>query len=143
MRKHIAPCSILSFDIETRGSEITCVGFAPDRSVALVIPFVDPRTETGSYWRSHDDEVAAWKFVRRTLAHPSRKLAQNGLYDIHFLWRQYGIKVRNFDEDTMLMHHALQPESEKGLGFLGSVYTNEPAWKLMRARGKTTIKRDE
>jgi len=42
----------------------------------------------------------------------------------------------------MLAHHALQPESEKGLGFLGSVYTNEPSWKLMRARGKGTIKKE-
>jgi hypothetical protein len=40
----------------------------------------------------------------------------------------------------MLLHHALQPESEKGLGFLGSVYTNEASWKLMRT---STIKRDQ
>jgi hypothetical protein len=43
----------------------------------------------------------------------------------------------------MLLHHALQPESEKSLGFLGSIYTGEASWKLMRQRGKTTIKRDE
>jgi hypothetical protein len=65
------------------------------------------------------------------------------LYDLHHLWRNYGISVRNAEEDTMLLHHALQPESPKGLDFLGSVYTDEAAWKLMRQRGKTTIKRDE
>jgi hypothetical protein len=65
------------------------------------------------------------------------------MYDLHFLWRGYGIPTVNCDDDTMLLHHSLQPESEKGLGFLGSVYTNEASWKLMRARGKTTIKRDE
>jgi hypothetical protein len=43
----------------------------------------------------------------------------------------------------MLLHHALQPESEKSLGFLGSIYTDEASWKTMRQRGKTTIKRDE
>jgi hypothetical protein len=43
----------------------------------------------------------------------------------------------------MLLHHALQPESPKGLDFLGSVYTEEASWKLMRPRGKQTIKRDE
>jgi hypothetical protein len=71
------------------------------------------------------------------------KVAQNGLYDLSFLWRSYGITVRAFQHDTMLLHHALQPESEKSLGFLGSIYTGEASWKLMRARGKTTIKRDE
>jgi hypothetical protein len=42
----------------------------------------------------------------------------------------------------MLLHHALHPESEKGLGFLGSVYTNEASWKLMRGKSET-IKREE
>jgi hypothetical protein len=71
------------------------------------------------------------------------KTFQNGLYDISFLWRSYGLRVRNPEHDTMLLHHALQPESPKGLDFLGSVYTEEASWKLMRPRGKQTIKRDE
>ena len=70
------------------------------------------------------------------------KLFQNGLYDIAFLWRAYGIKVMNASEDTMLLHHALQPEALKGLGFLGSVYTDEGAWKQMREK-VATIKRDQ
>jgi len=45
-------------------------------------------------------------------------------------------------EDTMLLHHALQPESLKSLGFLGSVYSDEGSWKQLR-RGRTTIKRDD
>jgi hypothetical protein len=35
----------------------------------------------------------------------------------------------------MLLHHAIHPEMRKGLGFLGSIYTDEPSWKLMRKRG--------
>ncbi len=61
---------------------------------------------------------------------------------VTYLWQRYGIPVRNYTDDTMLMHHALQPESEKGLGFLGSVYCDEPAWKQMRKHG-TTIKKEE
>ena len=37
----------------------------------------------------------------------------------------------------MLKHHAINPELEKGLGFLGSVYSYEPAWKLMRKNDST------
>jgi len=43
----------------------------------------------------------------------------------------------------MLLHHALQPESLKGLGYLGSIYTNEHNWKIMRDRVTKTIKRDD
>ena len=43
----------------------------------------------------------------------------------------------------MLMSHALYPELQKGLGFLGSVWTDEPAWKLMRSSKSTETKRDE
>lgn len=139
----IVPCKSISFDIETSGDQITCIGFAPDHSTALVVPFVDPRKPGSSYWNSAYAERLAWDFVRRVLATPQPKIAQNGLYDIHFLWRQYGIAVNNAGEDSMLAHHALQPESQKGLGFLGSVYSNETAWKLMGKRGLTeTIKRD-
>jgi hypothetical protein len=48
--------------------------------------------------------------------------------------------VRNYDDDTMLMHHALQPESNKGLGFLGSVYTDRSSWKTMRTKVLTISK---
>lgn len=143
IEEFLIPAKAIAFDIETLGDQITCIGFAGSNDRALVIPFVDNRKAGGSYWPSHADEVAAWGLVRRILNLPQPKIAQNGLYDIHFLWRQYGIPVKNFEHDTMLLHHALQPESPKGLDFLGSVYTSEPAWKLMRPRGKHTIKRDE
>lgn len=138
---------IISFDIETMGTQITCIGFSPAVDSALVIPFHDPRkTDAGreqSYWGSAGEELAAWAFVRKVLDLPCPKVGQNLLYDTYFLWVSYGIPVRNVEHDTMLLHHSLHPESQKGLGFLGSVYTNESSWKLIRARGKTTIKRED
>jgi len=70
------------------------------------------------------------------------KLFQNGLYDIPFILRTTGIAVQGAAHDTMLLHHALQPESLKGLGFLGSIYTDHGPWKVER-KGTDTIKRDE
>jgi uracil-DNA glycosylase len=136
---HILPARYLSVDIETASDQVTCIGFAPRVDLAFVIPFVDLR-RGGNYWSTEVEEFRAWDAVRRYLDSSSRKVFQNGLYDIHFLWRRYGLSVRNAEHDTMLLHHALQPESEKGLGFLGSVYTNEASWKLMRT---STIKRDQ
>jgi hypothetical protein len=43
----------------------------------------------------------------------------------------------------MLLHHSMQPELEKGLGFLGSVYTDEPSWKFMRTDHSTLKQADE
>lgn len=142
--EHIADARLLAVDIETRGPRITCIGFAPRRDLALVIPFEDLGKPGGNYWGSTDAEVAAWACVRRILASPVPKVFQNGLYDMNRLWKTYGVPVRNALHDTMLLSHALQPESPKGLDFLGSVFTNEAAWKLgMRQRHKGTIKKED
>jgi uracil-DNA glycosylase len=139
---HILGCDILSVDIETSGRRITCIGFAPSDSRAIVIPFDDARNPTGSFWPDLQSEVSAWKIVRRVLTDPAiPKLFQNGLYDIAFLWRVYGIGVRNASEDTMLLSHALQPESLKGLAYLGSIYTDHGPWKSERK--VETIGRDK
>lgn len=134
--------SYLSVDIETSGNRITCIGFAPRPQLALVVPFDDGRRKDRNYWPTQDAERKAWNFVRDILRNPSiRKTFQNGLYDIAFLWRAYGIKVYGAEHDTMLLHHALQPESLKGLGFLGSIYCSEVGWKSMRTKDET-IKKD-
>jgi len=141
--KYISRDCLLSVDIETAGNQITCIGFSPSPQNALVIPFYDSRAKDGSYWRDHQTELSVWKVIRRVLVDREiPKLFQNGLYDIAFLMRSVGIGVRGAAEDTMLLHHALQPESLKGLGYLGSIYSDESAWKTER-RGTKTIKRDE
>lgn len=132
-----------SFDIETAAGQITCIGFAPTIDRCLVIPFFDYRQSSGSYWPTAQEEILAWRWVEKFLATSCEKVGQNGLYDMQYLWMVYGIPTGNYAHDTMLLHHALQPESPKGLDFLGSVYTNEPAWKTQRPRGQHTIKREE
>lgn len=132
----------LSVDIETAGTHITCFGLCPQPDVALVIPFYDPRGKGKSYWQTAADEREAWVFIRRLMEDRTiSKTFQNGLYDIAFTLRSKGIRVFGAEHDTMLLHHALQPESLKGLGFLGSVYTDEGSWKDMRK--VETIKRDD
>ncbi len=141
-QRYIRSCEILAVDIETSGQQVTCIGFAPGRSLALVVPFVDYRRKDRSYWPTKADERMAWAFVSRILISQTRKVFQNGMYDIAFLWRAAGIRVMGACEDTMLLHHALQPEALKSLGFLGSVYSDEVAWKQMREKS-TTIKKEE
>lgn len=141
--KHLLGAERLAFDIETSHGEITCIGFSPRPDLCLVIPFVDVRKPGANYWPSLAEELEAWNLVQYILRLPARKLGQNTLYDIQWLWKRYGIDVAKYTDDTMLLHHALQPESPKGLGYLGSIYSNEVAWKSDRVRAKDTIKRED
>lgn len=140
--EHISRCELLSIDIETAGRSITCIGFAPSTRTSLVVPFLDTRRKDGNYWPTATDERQAWAFVRRVCESRISKLFQNGMYDIAFLWQSYGIRCFNATHDTMLASHAQQPEALKGLGFLGSIFTDEGPWKTQRKKTET-IKRDE
>lgn len=140
--QHIANCTELSVDIETPSGQIDCVAFAPSKSLSLCVPFVDRRKPGNSYWVTEAEEVMAWYYVRKWLLSPAAKIGQNFLYDIQWLWRKMGLRVSNFRHDTMLKSHALFPELPKGLGFLGSIYCNERAWKLL-GKYRTEDKRDE
>lgn len=138
---HVRGCPLLSVDIETSGTRITCIGLAPQRDLGIVIPFDDERAASGSYWPDQQSEHECWNLVRSVLLDQSiPKLFQNGLYDITFLWRAYGIRTFGATQDTMLLQHALHPEALKGLGYLGSLYSDEMAWKPLGKRPKT-IKR--
>lgn len=138
----LSGADVLSVDIETKIRQITTIGFAPTRDAAFVFPFWDSRKPGGSYWPDVASEVLAWQVVARLLASNIPKVFQNGLYDLQYLARM-GFKVANVLRDTMIKHHALYPEMPKDLGFLGSIYTNEASWKLLRERGRDETKRDE
>jgi len=132
---HIEPSSSLSMDIETKTPLITCVGIAPSPDHCLVIPFFDGEKPNGNYWATAREEKIAWQFVRRCLNTPGKRVfGQNFSYDAQYLWGKMGIPLTSWTDDTMVMHHAMQPEMEKGLGFLASIYTEELAWKFMFKR---------
>jgi uracil-DNA glycosylase len=140
---HIRPNPQLSIDIETSGRIITCVGLAPTSQVALVVPFVTANNKP--YWPSIQQEIGVWKWVKRMCALDKTSVFQNGMYDMQHLWRNYGIPVLSAanGDDTMLLHHALQPEMEKSLRFLGSIYTDEVAWKFMGRKKVETMKAED
>lgn len=132
----------LACDIETESKQIKCVGFGRSPSEAVVIPFAFCGGAGPSYWPTASDERRAWECVRALLESPIPKVFQNGMYDLQYLLR-VGLAPRALLEDTMLLHHSLWPEMNKGLGFLGSIYTSENSWKLMNRQKADTEKRDE
>jgi len=125
----ISSNSMLACDIETARGEITMISFASSATCGVVVPFV--RRDGSSYWPSTADELAAWRFAKMVLESDFPKIWQNGLYDLQYLTRM-GIRPKNCLHDTMLLHHSIYPELPKSLGFLGSIYCNESAWKDLR-----------
>ncbi len=132
----------MGVDIETKFNQlITCVSFAPDAENGITIAFVDLAKPGWHYWEDPNDEVTAWQIVARWLREYI-SLGQNFLYDVQYLWRD-GCPPLQFEEDTLLLHHAYSPESVKDLGFQISIYTNEQASKTLAPRGRKTVKRDD
>lgn len=126
---------VVAVDVETRFGQIRTVGFSITPDSAFIIPFWEP--PAGSYWPTIDGEVRAWKAVKRILSsRRSTKIFHNGSFDIQYLWRLHGIPTYGPIEDTMLAHHAMEPELPKTLGGLAAVYLNMPEWKTMRARSE-------
>lgn len=132
----------ITFDIETSKYMISCIGFAPNKENAIVVPFFDKSKPDWNYWPDLKSERLAWDFVRMVMESNIPKIAQNPLFDIQYIWRQAKIIPRRVEHDTMLIHHALQPELPKSLGFMGATYTNEASWKGMRNHHETE-KREE
>lgn len=136
------PPPLISMDIETLGETITCIGFAASLDRAITIPFFDPARRDRNYWATLEEELAAWELVFQVCTSDVPKLGQNGLYDIQYLYRAR-IAVRKYLQDTMIRSHSLWPELPKGLGFLGSVHTDEAPWKLLRNRKRDDFKLED
>ena len=135
------PAEFYAVDIENPYKIISMIGFARSPQDALVIPFIDERKPGWNYWPTVDMEMQAWRYVDHLLRTNVPKTFQNGIYDLTHLLLA-GLRPNACKDDTMLLHHALYPEMLKSLGFLGSVYSNEIAWKSMRTKGNN-LKRDE
>lgn len=139
---YMRSATICAADIETKRSQITCISFAPDVAHSLVIPFWIEGPQP-NYWPTPAEEFVAWFWVRHWMERPNLiKCGQNFMYDLSYLRTM--CSPRGCTADTMLMHHSLFSELQKGLGFLGSIYTNSPTWKFMRtAKREEQLKRDD
>lgn len=112
---------IVCSDIEVLNYEVSCIGFASAPDVAISVP-LDER------W-TLEDECSIWKGIQKVLKNPSSvKVFQNGIFDIHFLLTRCGIEVAGELHDTMIAHHIMYPELQKGLAFLVSIYGGAQAY---------------
>lgn len=112
------------FDIEVLNFNVSCIGFCSNSNLGVSIP-ISP------IW-SVEEETEIWRRIASILEDPNiDKIGQNLIFDIQFLWERNKILTRGKIKDTMVEHSIVYPEFLKGLGFLGSIYTDLPFWKDM------------
>jgi uracil-DNA glycosylase family 4 len=149
----------ISFDIETTGQHTRCLGLAWSKLNALCIPLVSnrqglsgsdtqlirtlPESSMGSHWQEHE-EYAIMTQVKGLLEDPQvPKIAQNAVFDMSVLDREWTIQVKPLVFDTMLAQHTCYSElgkptpddptkpsssGKKSLDFLCSIWTNTPRY---------------
>lgn len=123
---------LLGTDIEAIGlnieyAPIICIGFAWTDSDCIVIPF--EKEDRQEYWSSKDKILVIQELNR--LFQKGRFLFQNGIgYDVPLLrQRGFDFPLKSFTDDTMLLHHSLNPELPHNIGFISSFYGQQPYWK--------------
>lgn len=111
----------LTLDIETYLNFITCISFCGDGKEAFSIPLLDKRTQPL-------DRALLLKGIAKILGNKIPKVNQNIDFDDDVLG-QWGLRVENIFDDTMLLGHTIYPELPKGLDFYTSIYTEIPYYK--------------
>ena len=116
----------IAFDIEIMGGETACVGFANNAHEGMCINFRDERRNRWSL----EDERSVRTQMQDLFNDPKAQfVAQNGMFDITWLWFKDKIQVPRVWFDTMLAHHTLYSQLPHNLGFLTAQYTDHPYYK--------------
>lgn len=125
---------VMSFDVETNAScRITEFSIAPSPTECLYVQLEDRSHR--SVW-SEQDELGIWLWLHRLcLRRDLTWVMHNATYDLSYIVES-GLKPLGHIADTMLRHHAYQPEWEKSLGFLASLHLPTRAWKHLRTKAK-------
>ena len=114
------PAGPTSVDIETRGGHIACIGFGTSRLHAFCIPFMCVENTEG-YWSKEEEFHLVMKLRQVLTREDIQFILQNGLYDVQYIARFWGV-VPEVYMDTMLAQHVAFAGLPKGLDFLSSIY---------------------
>lgn len=122
-------CVLISTDLESQGPIISTVQFTfvfnldMSDAVTVSIPLWWSNDKYDhNPWKDADTQARAWSCVLRCLASPVQKVQQNGAAFDNVMYMQYGIVMRNYAWDTMIMQHCLFPTTPKSLDYLCSIY---------------------
>lgn len=119
--------SPIAIDIEVIFGQCERIAFAWSHTEGISVPFLG--------W-TESQEAELWRLAAALLENQRiTKIFQNGTFDCLILAQIHGVVVAPPIEDTMIAHSIMYPDFKKGLGFLGSLYTDQPYWKGMVKHG--------
>jgi DNA polymerase I len=140
-----------SFDIETNHptSEsapriepsdvvIGCMSFSWAKDQAACLPLFTG-FEKNTFWPEVSIFSNIIERLARVLEGDNAKIAQNGKFDIKWIWQVLNIKVNNFVFDTMLAHHLLDENrlsSKHGLKPMATHYIEPDAERYESAKDR-------
>ena len=116
----------ISFDIETMHGETACIGISNSETEGWCVNF---RTLEEHFYSSSDELRVRLRLQSLLGAADQRLVAQNGNFDMYWMWYKDRIRANRVWFDTLLAHHTLYPQLPHGLGFLTTVYTDHPYYK--------------
>lgn len=107
-------------DIETRAGHIECISVSWSRLDALCVPIMNYDGSDG-YW-SADEEAEIVYALYKLFTHPNARCrAQNGLYDLQYIERDW-LHMPRVHQDTMISQHSLFSDQPKALHYQASLY---------------------
>lgn len=121
----------MSVDIEMANKQVSRICFIWSDYDGITIPFgVEPN------WWTLEEECRILKAMADVLEDEEiTKIFQNAVFDISMLQLLLGIFVKGKIEDTMIAHSIMYPDFPMGLGYLTSLYTDQPYHKDMVKHG--------
>lgn len=126
-------CSIVCLDLETSNSIPICMGLAFNSRHGASVPLFSLESKKSRIDLSKSDQVEIWYLLSNFLNKPDLKfLGQNFKFDHQLLIRP--LKMIEYEPnrlyaDTSLMMEVAYPELPKNLGFMTSIFTDEPFYK--------------
>lgn len=137
---------LLAVDIETasltpRKDAIVCIGLAKDGQSGICVPFYETGEHVRPYHRYWDQsaEPIVMEWLQKAFKQ-CKLMFQNALFDVDYLHKTgWSVPIENVEHDTMLLHHALNPELSHKLGYITSVYGVTPYWKEDFLKRDTSI----
>lgn len=120
----------VSVDIEVIHCIPICVALAFNSQHAMSIPLLDVMSWQNKEGIPSSELALMWKMVSDILSMSGMKIiGQNFKFDLVKLLKACGMRVNEFWLDTGLLMHTLYPELPKSLGFMTSIFTEEPYYK--------------
>jgi DNA polymerase-1 len=140
LSKFLSRDTVFTFDIETDGIEsltarIRCIAIG-DEDEVMVMGFLGKDGYT-KFYTSLDEEEEVRAVLCAFFEDESKvKAGHNaGYYDKIVLQQQWKIDPKPI-VDTILLHRCVESELPHGLAYVGSMYTEAPAWKTDREGNK-------